>query len=122
MKMLTARRYLLGAACLLAGCSNMSYPRTEIGIFDQCIKADLWGIYYLSPYGPVGLGRGLWERNVACDKDIKQTPMPDLSQGKTIGRMILTPGTNSLNLPSYDVPAVRIVPQPDGTTKVEAIQ
>ena len=63
-------------ALLLSANGCISYSRDQIGFWDQCVKADAWGISMISPYGPINLGRILWERNTACGKDIKQQELP----------------------------------------------
>lgn len=63
--------FLLLALLALNGCS-FSYSRDQIGFWDQCIKLDGWGLSYVSPYGPVNVGKLTYERNTNCAKDITQ--------------------------------------------------
>ena len=42
----------------------------------QKVRATIWGIYYISPYGPTGLGYVNYERNV--DTPTKQPVMPGI--------------------------------------------
>lgn len=66
---------VLLVVALLSNACSISYDRNQVGFWDQCIKVDAWGLSYVSPYGPVNLGKLTYERNVNCPKDIKeQTP------------------------------------------------
>ena len=53
------------AALVCVGCDSMT-PGPNQDFWDQCVKADAWGISYVSPYGPVNIGRLIWTRNVQC--------------------------------------------------------
>lgn len=52
-------------ACLLSlnGCVDTHYPRGEIGFWQQHVQVTTWGLYYIGPYGPIGLGYLQWSRN-----------------------------------------------------------
>jgi hypothetical protein len=69
---------ILSCILLLSGCA-FSYPRDQIGFFDQCIQATAWGINYISPYGPVTLGYIQYERSHGdhC-KGATPEPMPSV--------------------------------------------
>lgn len=66
-------RWFLFASMLvtLPGC-QLYYSRDNIGFWDQCVKLDAWGLSYISPYGPMNVGKLTYERNTACAKDIAQ--------------------------------------------------
>ena len=58
---------LIIAACLLLflslnGC--ISYPRSEIGFWQQHVEATAWGFTMVTPYGPFNFGYLSWNRNV----------------------------------------------------------
>jgi len=63
---------ILGAALLTAlacgGCGGMT-PGQYPNFWTQCVRADAWGISYVSPYGPVNIGRVIWTRNVQCSAE-----------------------------------------------------
>lgn len=48
---------------MLSGCAGME-PGQYPNFWTQHVQFTAWGIYYLSPYGPVGLGYANWTRNV----------------------------------------------------------
>lgn len=48
----------------LCGCSAGFEPGQYRDFWDQRVQVTAWGIYYISPYGPVGLGYVNWTRNV----------------------------------------------------------
>lgn len=63
------------AVLAMMGCGGMT-PGPDKDFWDQCIKFDGYGFSMLTQYGPFNLGKVTWERNVACEKDIKQqTPI-----------------------------------------------
>lgn len=59
----------------LPGCA-LHYDRSAIGFWDQCVKADGWGISAFTPWGPFNMGRLTWHRNVNCEEDLKPEPLP----------------------------------------------
>ena len=59
---------MLVALLLLNGCASAAGTNS---LWTQCVKADGWGLAWLSELGIVYVGKLTWERNVACDKDIK---------------------------------------------------
>ena len=60
--------FIIAAVLLLllaveSGCT-LHYTRDNVGFWDQQVSATAWGIYYFSPYGPVGIGYLEWARNL----------------------------------------------------------
>jgi len=66
---------IIGAALLAAlacvGCGGMT-PGPNQDFWDQCVKAEAYGLTMLTQYGPINFGKVTWERNIACDKDLKK--------------------------------------------------
>ena len=60
-------------ACV--GCGGMT-PGKDKDFWDQCIKAEAYGFTMLTQYGPFNFGKIVWQRNVACEKDLKTDPVP----------------------------------------------
>ena len=58
-----------------AGCTG-ARPGPHANFWTQCVKTYAVGLTYVSPYGPMNFGALQWERNTACDKDLKRLPMP----------------------------------------------
>jgi len=47
------------------GCSTeLHYPRSQIGFWDQRVTFTGWGFTMATPYGPFNLGYLSWSRNV----------------------------------------------------------
>lgn len=65
---------------ILQGCS-LHYDRSQIGFWDQCVKADGWGVTGFTVWGSFNMGRLTWERNVNCGEDLKPEPLPFLIPG-----------------------------------------
>lgn len=45
----------------------------------QKVRATIYGLYYMSPYGPVGIGYVNWERNVDQQTKLPQLVPPNLA-------------------------------------------
>lgn len=63
------------AVVALAGCAG-TQPGPHANFWTQCVKTYAVGLTYVSPYEPVNFGALQWERNIACDKDLKPLPTP----------------------------------------------
>ncbi len=62
------------------GCSTeLHYPRSQIGFWDQRVTFTGWGLTAATPYGPFNLGYLSWSRNI--DKPHKPANPVDLLQG-----------------------------------------
>jgi hypothetical protein len=61
---------LLTGLVLLVLCSTFgcSYPRSEIGFWDQEVTFTAYGITWATAYGPFNLGYIQWQRNL--DKNL----------------------------------------------------
>lgn len=53
---------ILAIALMAPGC--MSYPRSDIGFWDQHVLVTGWGFTMATPYGPFNIGYLQWERNI----------------------------------------------------------
>ena len=53
------------------GCAGFT-PGDHPNFWTQCVKMDGYGFTMATAYGPFNLGKLTWERNVACEKDVKQ--------------------------------------------------
>ena len=69
--------FWLAVILALSGCST---PAGQASFWTECVRANGYGLSMFTPYGPVNFGYLTWERNVNCDKDIKQAePVKPLS-------------------------------------------
>ena len=65
---------LIAVLLSLNGCT-LDYSRQNIGVWDQHVSVTAWGIYYISPYGPVGLGYVEWARNIEPRTQLPALPV-----------------------------------------------
>lgn len=59
------------------GCNGFK-PGSNPNFWTQCVKIDGWGFSGVTAYGPWNLGKVTYERNVACDKDVKPNVAPSV--------------------------------------------
>ena len=68
-------------ALLLSASGCMSYPRGEIGFWDQQVGVTAWGFTMATPYGPFNIGYLQWQRNL--EENLK--PAKPSDAGKLLG-------------------------------------
>ena len=64
-------RYL--TLLMLCSCAGFT-PGQYADFWDQRVSVTAWGIYYVSPYGPVGVGYAEWARN-----QLPRTELPKIT-------------------------------------------
>jgi hypothetical protein len=62
------------------GCSTAAGTNS---LWTQCIRADGWGLAWISEFGIMYFGRLNWTRNIACDK-VVAPEKPSLPAGVSL--------------------------------------
>lgn len=52
-------------AMFLASSCTLSYPRDEVGFWQQHVSMSAWGVTMMTMYGPITIGYLSWNRNIA---------------------------------------------------------
>jgi hypothetical protein len=56
----------------LSGCTILRpYGRDQLGIYDQCVEAEGYGLTSFNQFGPTNLGWIRWKRNQVCDETLR---------------------------------------------------